>query len=127
MALLGALPHPTPRAERYGYIFFALFNLKLNCVWQMNEHDKKSDIKYSELNLKDNAEDESGMHVAIPADQATEPKGAADATFHPGVAVPASPPVTSYLRLIKHFGQQGILHQSFLEVFRNCSFISSRG
>jgi hypothetical protein len=89
----------------------------------MNEHDKKSDMNIPEPNLKDNAEDESGMHVDIPADQATEP---ADATFHPGVAVPASPPVTSYLHLMKHFGQQEILHQSFLEVFRNCSVISSR-
>jgi len=87
----------------------------------------KSDIDIPEPDRKDNAEDESGMHVAIPADQATGPKGAVDATFHPGVAVPATPPVTSYLRLMKHFGQQGILYQSFLEVFRNCSFISSRG
>jgi len=87
----------------------------------------KSDIDIPEPNLKDNDEDESGMHVAIPPDQATEPKGAVDATFRPGVTVPATPPVTSYLRLMKHFGQQGILHQSFLEVFRNCSFISSHG
>lgn len=87
----------------------------------------KSGIDISEPDLMDNAEDESGMHVAIPADQATEPKGAVDATFHPGVAVPATPPVTSYLRLMQHFGQQGILHQSFLNIFRNCSFVSSRG
>lgn len=85
----------------------------------------KSDIDIPETNLKDNAGDESGMHVDIPVDQATQPKGAVDATFHPGVAVPATPPVTSYLRLMTHFGQQGILHQSFLEVFRNCSLISS--
>jgi hypothetical protein len=86
----------------------------------------KSDIDIPDHYLKDNAEDESGMHeVAIPADQATE--GAVDATFHPGVAVPATPPVMSYLHLMKHFGQQAILHQSFLEVFRNCSFISLRG
>lgn len=87
----------------------------------------KSDIYIPEPHLQDNAEDESGIHVAIPADQPTDPPGAVDATFHPGVAVPATPPVTSYLRLIQHFGQQGILHQSFLAVFRNCSFISSRG
>ena len=90
----------------------------------MNEHDKKSDMNIPEPNL--NAE-EFGMHeVAIAADQATEPKGAADATFYPGVSVPASPPVTSYLHLTKHFGQQEILYQSFLKVFRNCSFMFSR-
>jgi hypothetical protein len=60
----------------------------------------ESDTDISEYDLMDNAEDESGMHVAIPADQATEPKGVVDATFHPGVAVAAMPPVTSYLRLM---------------------------
>jgi len=87
----------------------------------------KSDIDIPEPNLEDNSGDESGMHLDIPAHQAAEPKGAVDATFHPGVAVPATPPVTSYLRLMTHFGQQEILHQSFLEVFRNCSFISPHG
>jgi hypothetical protein len=86
-----------------------------------------SDIDISEPDLMDNAEDESGMHVAIPADQATEPKGAVDATFHPGVAVPAMPSVTSYLLLMQHFGQQGILHQSFLNVSVIAPFVSSRG
>jgi len=87
----------------------------------------KSDIDIPEHDLMDIVEDESSMLVAIAAHQATEPEGAVDATFHPGVSVPALPTVTSYLHLMKHFGQQKILHQSFLNVFRNCSFISSRG
>ena len=82
----------------------------------------KSDMNIPEPNLNDNPQDESGTHVPA-ADQATEPNSAVDATFPPGVAVPASPPVTSYLCLMQHFGQQAILHQSFVEVFRNCSFI----
>jgi hypothetical protein len=87
----------------------------------------KSDIDIPEPNLEDNSGDESSMHLDIPVHQAAEPKGAVDATFQPGVAVPATPPLTSYLRLMTHFGQQEILHQSFLEVFRNCPFISPPG
>lgn len=93
----------------------------------MNDSEMNSDIDHPGPHLKDNAGHESSMHVDIPANQATNPKSAVDATFHPGVAVPAATSVTSYLRLITHFGQQEILHQSFLEAFRNCSFISSRG
>ena len=73
--------------------------------------------------MKSDIDPEPNLNVA------NDPKGAVDATFHPGVAVPATPPVTSYLRLMQHLGQPGILLQSFLEGFRNCnwSLLSSRG
>jgi hypothetical protein len=62
----------------------------------------------------------------IAASQATEADVAhvEDATFQEGVNVPAASRVTTYLHLKKHFGQQQILLDAFLKVFRNFSFIS---
>jgi hypothetical protein len=70
--------------------------------------------------------DESDTEGPTPTTGAIEADVVEDATFHKGLEVPPKLRVTTYLNLVEHFRQQPALHEVFLKVFRNCSFISSR-
>jgi hypothetical protein len=75
----------------------------------------------------DNADYDSDSEEPIPSLPSTQTEvDIEDATFKPGVVVPAASNVTTYVQLLQHFGQSAILYHAFLTAFRNCSSISSR-
>jgi hypothetical protein len=78
-----------------------------------------TDMPDAPSDLSEDLAEEFGPDPVVP--------DASDATYEAGVTVPAASTIKTYQHLVQHLSQQKVLLTAFLNVFRNCSFISSHG